>query len=723
MVEPAKSRTASETHRLTILYMGALGSIALLTIAGQIFVQRAILQLEGDSRIVNIAGRQRMLSQRLTRLTLELAHSKQREEADASLPMELSKAIQTDLATWTQNHNGLQFGSDPLRLPGANSPLVEKLFNELDPNFRALREIIETKVSRFSLDEEGLDADDRIRMSFHSDAFLEGMDAIVLMLEREARSRVSRLSWIETALLVATISVLVCEGFFVFSPALASLNRLLIKLQTTSEELEKARDIAEKANLAKTDFLARVSHELRTPLHAILGVLGLVAQTKLRADQQKNIRLANESSLSLLSLVDDLLDVASIEQGREFVVHPQVVDLPGLIRSTTEMMRPLAISKGLQFELNLHPSLPSTATIDADRVRQVLSNVLQNAIRYTVAGTVRCEASIQTDGIQTFLRIAIDDTGIGIAPLDQERIFASFSRGSQTKTATEFGRGMGLGLAITQSIVKKLGGAISLKSEVGKGSCFTVTLPFDFSKANQEVSELPVKPRFQTNNTAMGSMPTALIVDDSPTNLHIMRSYMQQLRFRTMSVSSLRESLAKFRRHRFDIVLMDRNLADGDGLNFPLLVARTGKTNPTESTRFFLVTAEIHLMAERDPRFIPFARVLHKPISLSQLSAAIEATVFNNKSVSRFDQLKNKLAKTVISALPNDVNSLRGMLSKNDYAGLKFISHRMIGSAGNAGLTDLASLSRDLNEAAEQRDKSKIEQTLSQLTNVVTSFS
>ena len=146
----------------------------------------------------------------------------------------------------------------------------------------------------------------RKELRYHSDSFLAGMDAIVTRLEQEARDRVNQLRWIENVLLFSTIAVLVCEGLFIFSPAVSSLSRSLTKLQCISDELEKAKATAEKANMAKTNFLARVSHELRTPLHAILGMLELVEQSKLLSDQRAKIRLANEASTSLLTLANDL---------------------------------------------------------------------------------------------------------------------------------------------------------------------------------------------------------------------------------------------------------------------------------------------------------------------------------------------------------------------------------------------------------------------------------
>ncbi len=728
-----------------MLYMTALGTIALLTIIGQLVVQRAILQLEGDSRIVNIAGRQRMLSQRLTRLTLELttleslSHTNPLgpEDRDSILSSqaELATMMEGDFDTWTINHGGLQYGSDVLQLPGKNSESVSVLFKNLTPHFEALRKIIESVLVRFSsTSEASLDLEARRELSFHSDAFLAGMDNIVTGIEQEARDRVNRLRWIERVLLIATMLVLLGEGLFVFSPAVASLSRSLTQLHDISDELKRAKVTAEKANMAKTDFLARVSHELRTPLHAILGMLGLVEQTKLQKAQATKIRLANEAAASLLSLVDDLLDVASIEQGKEIVLHPVAVNIRGLITSIAEVMRPMASQKGLRFQLTLSDALPPTVSVEANRLRQVLTNLLQNAIRYTSHGHVRCFVDTQTEASQLLLKIVVEDTGVGISTDRQDHIFESFNRGDPKDAANAFGRGMGLGLSITQAMVKKLNGSISLTSVVGKGSRFTVVLPIEHAPEDQRplVSIANLADRIPRNLArAMASRPTALIVDDSRANLLVMQSYLKHLGYRTMSVSSLNESVRRARKHHFDLVLMDKQLPDGDGLDFPKMLGstlfektETGLRLRLASTKIILVTAEIHLQQYGDGPLAPFESVLYKPVSLIQLKQAIETAnqgsgscELSQSSIDKvgFSALRKKLARHFMETLPGEIASIRDLIAKCDYSGVAFVAHRLIGSAGNADLVSIATLGEQLQEAAIQEKRLEIDAVLTKL--------
>lgn len=750
MIESSPPKTATLARRLTILYMTALGTIALLTIIGQLVVQQAIIQLEGDSRIVNIAGRQRMLSQRLTRLTLELTTLGRPSHTNPSDPMdrdsiqisqaELATMMERELETWTINNEGLQYGSEVLQLPGKNSESVSMLFKNLTPHFEALRKTIESVLVRFSSTNEAvLDLDARRELSFHSDAFLAGMDNIVARIEQEARDRVNRLRWIERVLLFATMLVLLAEGLFVFSPAVASLSRSLTQLHGISDELKKAKVTAEKANMAKTDFLTRVSHELRTPLHAILGMLGLVEQSKLQRDQRTKIRLANEAATSLLSLVDDLLDVASIEQGKEIVLHPVAVNIRGLITSIAEVMRPMASQKGLRFQLTLADALPPTVTVEANRLRQVLTNLLQNAIRYTSHGHVRCIVDTQTEASQLNLRMVVEDTGVGLSTERQDHIFESFNRGNHKDASNAFGRGMNLGLSITQALVKKLNGSISLTSVVGKGSRFTVVLPIQPAPEDERTTDErttasianPVDRMPRNLAGAIASKPTALIVDDARTNLLVMQSYLKHLGYRTMSVSSLNESVRRARKHHFDFVLIDRQLPDGDGLDFPKMLGTTvfEKTETDlrlrlASTKIILVTAEIHLQPNGDGPLAPFASVLYKPVSLIQLKQAIETASQGSGSCGSsqsdidevgFKALRKKLARHFIETLPGEIASIKDLIEKCDYSGVAFVAHRLIGGAGNADLVSIAKLGEQLQEAAMQEKRLAIDEVLAKL--------
>ena len=192
-----------------------------------------------------------------------------------------------------------------------------------------------------------------------------------------------------------------------------------------------------------------------------------------------------------------------------------------------------------------------------------------------------------------------------------------------------------------------------------------------------------------------------------------------------MSVPSLRQSVVKFRRHHFDLVFMDRHLSDGDGLNFPKMLARdVGEEKDRDglplfgATKVFLVTAEIYLQPNGDSRLNPFAGVLHKPISLAELKRAINSTLRSDFACgaeqtrvveTSFDVLRRKLSRNFIEELPNLISSIREMLAHRDYAGIEFVAHRMMGSAGNAGLIEIAELAMELHKTASEENQKCIE--------------
>ncbi len=219
------------------------------------------------------------------------------------------------------------------------------------------------------------------------------MDRIVSLYESEASARVTQLKLVERSLLVATLLVLVLEGLFIFSPAISSLRRAFDQLTKTSTQLTLAKQSAEAASLAKTEFLTRVSHELRTPLHGILGMLDLVKRGSLSQSQRTKVGLASQASRTLQRLVDDLLDVAGIEAGKTLALQESVVELHQLVNGVVELMAPIAKRKGLQTTCEIGLNVPRWVKLDGDRLRQALTNLIQNAIRYTDQG--QCNAVLR----------------------------------------------------------------------------------------------------------------------------------------------------------------------------------------------------------------------------------------------------------------------------------------------------------------------------------------
>ncbi len=249
------------------------------------------------------------------------------------------------------------------------------------------------------------------------------------------------------------------------------INRDVTADRLRESEMTRSREAAEAASLAKSAFLAAISHELRTPLNGILGFASLLADTPLQPEQAEFVGYISHSSEILLAMINDLLDISRIEAGR-LSLNPKPFALREVIEEAVRRLGPKAAEKSLKVSTRWHAGLPTSFVSDLERVRQVIMNLVSNAIKFSTQGTVTVEASPDEPG---FARISVTDTGIGIAPDKQPLLFQKFVQ-AETTTTRRFG-GAGLGLAISRQLVELMGGKIGFTSEPGKGSTFWFTLP------------------------------------------------------------------------------------------------------------------------------------------------------------------------------------------------------------------------------------------------------
>jgi signal transduction histidine kinase len=320
-----------------------------------------------------------------------------------------------------------------------------------------------------------------------------------------------------------------------------------------------ARHAAEAANRAKSEFLAGMSHELRTPLNAVLGYAQLLTmQGGLSPRQARGVDTIHKSGEHLLELINDILDLARIEAGRT-ELNPAPVNLSELLQTVVNLMRVKADEKRLNFVFDAGAGLPETVVADDRRLRQVLLNLLGNAIKFTDNGTVTLGASAEPKGqSQVLLRLDVEDTGVGMRPDEMERIFEPFEQVGDVQRRSG---GTGLGLAITRALVNDMGGQVRVSSQLGRGTRFRVELPLPVSQPAQAASrQSPGVARYQ------GPPRRVLVVDDVAANRTLMSDFLTNAGFEVAQAGDGSELLAAARSFRPDLILMDSVMPTVDGM-------------------------------------------------------------------------------------------------------------------------------------------------------------
>lgn len=384
----------------------------------------------------------------------------------------------------------------------------------------------------------------------------------------------------------------------------------------TEATLNKAKEAAEAANLAKTRYLVGVSHEIRSPLNAIYGYAQLLERGG-SIEPMAAARVIRRSSEHLTNIVDGLLDIARIESG-VLKLNRDVVPLPEFIEAIAAMFRVQAESKGLLFDYTAPANLPAHVRTDEKRLRQILVNLLSNAIKYTPAGTTALK--VRYSGL--IAEFEISDTGIGIPPEDRERIFEPFDRGSSEIAHSQ--PGTGLGLAITRVLAQVMGGDVSVSSELGKGSVFRLRLLL--AEAN-DVSAATARRRSITGYA--GERRTLLIVDDDPAQQAVLQGLLRPLGFNIYSASGGEEGIDLALRCQPDLVLLDiqmRGLTGWDvAKRLRAIDDARRPTSPVNGTKILLVSANAHEFAAGGDGAAAHDGFILKPVELEALLDAIAA--------------------------------------------------------------------------------------------------